>query len=107
MFFVQAATSLESKKVAVIQMRWTTFPLLVQDLCGELCLAIRHVVGSGGPQFCSAAEAPADTSAFETGVVSDQGIDIRIAQIGGANPASLIFIPQSIYAFTPLSKTVS
>lgn len=55
--------------------------LLAQDQRRELCLGVHHVVGAGGLQLCTAAEAPADARALKAGVVTGQDIDIGIAYV--------------------------
>ena len=46
--------------------------LLAQDQRGELVLGVYHVVGAGGLQLCSAAEAPGDAGALKAGIVAGQ-----------------------------------
>ena len=56
-------------------------PLLAQDQRRELVLGVHHVVGAGGFQLCTAAEAPADARTLKASVVAGQNIDIGIAHI--------------------------
>ena len=81
--------------------------LLAQNQRSEFVLAIHHVVGAGGLQLCSAAEAPGDAGALKAGIVTGQNIDIGIACTGDANPPSPIFTLQSIYVHAYVGNSLS